>query len=477
MTAKFRCLSGPRLGLLFLLVVSTALRLVLVFRGGQAFWADESRFAAALGACSCFEAGASHQALQLLIGTADHLGFKVLMLGPAWLQIHVNHDNRFPSAIISLFSVANIFWVWRIARRTGAGERAAFWAAAAMACANSMFYWARHYMPYDVSLFWALACASVALSPSPRTRDSLMAGFLGFLAFITYNGYWATVACVLVAHVLLALPDWRSGMRRALLASATLAGSFAILLGGAGLLGFNLLSSYRSFAGSINQGNFDEGYLVFFDYLWRTERFTALIWLASFLSLGWLIRSCPAEDRRRGLMWAAIIVALSSILIVGSNGLGLFVVYGRLVRQVAPFCSLLVGWTAARLFAPLGRGHPGERVALAALFACGAWSMATPLRMEFPVPFHERALGAMVAYQKQHAADSAAVAPDRFRFVYNGFIWPYPSEAPLPNHYLLLLASPHPLSWRPYLYEGFNRAQRDKIEATDITMRVILLQD
>jgi hypothetical protein len=478
MTKFFPKLTGFRLGLVGLLLVSLGLRLVLVMRGGQGFWADESRYFAALGAWQAWAEGQKMDAVRLLIGTADHLGFKVLMLGPSWVQLHVNVDNRVPSSIISLFSVANIFWVWRIARHMGGDEREAFWSAAAMACANSMFYWARHLMPYDVALFWALACAAVALRPTPRLWHSFLAGFLGFVAFVTYNGYWATVACVLTAHVLLAWPRWWLGIARALLGAIGLGGSFLLLLMGARYLGIYLIPSYLGFAGTINQGDFNDGYVVFFDYLWRVEGFTALIWLGALLAFGWLVCSCPAEARRRGLTWVATIVALAAILIIGSNVLGKFVVYGRLARQVAPFCALLVGWTAARLFGPGGRSWRGEGVAFLVLLAGGAWSMATPLRMEFPIPFHLRALEARDAYVRQHVAENpAAVLPQKFRILYDGFIWAYPAEKPLPPHYLVLLSSPHPLAWRPYLYEGFNRDQRDKMEATDITMRLVLLQD
>jgi signal transduction histidine kinase len=257
-----------------------------------------------------------------------------------------------------------------------------------------------------------------------------------------------------------------------------LSGSFLLLLLLARYLGFSLLDSYSRFAATINQGDFNEGYLVFFDYLWRAEQFMALIWLGSLLTFCWLVRSCPTQGQHRGLTWAATIVALVAILIVGSNVLGKFVVYGRLARQVAPFCALLVGWTAARLFGPGGARRRLETAALTVVVAAGAWSMATPLRMEFPPAFYKRAAVAMTAYQAQHAATEAtAVANSKFRFLYNSFVWPYPAEGPLPRHYLVLLASPHPLSWRPYLYEGFNRAQRNKMEATDISMRLVLLQD
>ncbi|HJX64955.1 MAG TPA: hypothetical protein VJ860_13515 [Polyangia bacterium] len=478
MSISVRRPTVPCLGLIAVLLVSLAVRLVLVLRGGQGFWPDEVRYTDVVAELSKWEAGHRREALQLLIGSADHLGFKVLMLAPAWLQTQLKAGIWFPSAIISLFSVANIFWIWRIARGMGADQREAFWAAATMACSNTMFYWTRHLVPYDVSLFWVLACASIALRPAPRVWDSLLAGCLGFLAAITYNGYWASVACVLTAHVLHAWPDTWAVAKRAGLGLLALSGSFLLLLLVARYLGISLLHAYSGFAAMITQGDFNEGYLVFFDYLWRAERFMALIWLGSLLTFCWLVRSCPMEGRRRGLTWATMVVALVAILIVGSNVLGKFVVYGRLARQVAPFCALLVGWTAARLFGPGGSRRRMELAALIVIFAAGAWSMGTPLRMEFPVAFHKRASVAMTAYQEQHvAAEPTAVANAKFRFLCNNFIWPYPAEGPLPRNYLVLLASPHPFSWRPYLYEGFNRAQRNKMEATDISMRLVLLQD
>ncbi len=470
--------SSYRLGLIVLLFVSLVLRLVLVARGGQYFWSDESRYGEAATALDYWEAGDKRAAVLQVMGSADHLGFKALMLGPAWLQKHVNSDIRTPSYIVSLFSLANILWVWLIARRTGAGEREAFWATAAMACANSMFYWARHLMPYDVALCLALACAYVAWKPKPRIWDSLLAGVLGFAAFVTYNGCWALVACILAAHVLRGWPDAWAMTKRSAFGLLGLAGSFCLLLEADMRLNVYLLQSYVDFAGTINQGNFNEGHVVFFDYLWQAERFTALIWLGALLAFFWLARKSSTDERRRGALWVAMIASLAAILIGGSDVLEKFVVYGRLVRQVVPFCALLLGWTVARLLKSRPAWRAAERVALLVLFACAAWSMAKPLRQQFPNGFGYHARLAIDGYNRQIvAAGKAPIPSDRFRILYGGFIWPYPDEKPLPPHYETLLASPHPLAWRPYLYEGFNRDQRDRIEATDITMRLVLLKD
>jgi len=103
---SFRCPTVPCLGLIALLLVSLVLRLALTLRGGQGFWPDEVRYTAVVNALSNWEAGHRREALQLLIGTADHIGFKVLMLGPAWLQTQLKAGIWFPSAIISSSSAS-----------------------------------------------------------------------------------------------------------------------------------------------------------------------------------------------------------------------------------------------------------------------------------------------------------------------------------------------------------------------------------
>jgi hypothetical protein len=485
MTARDVSTTRERTVLVVILVLAFALRVFLVLRGQQGFWADESRYYAAINAVTALAHGDFSGALRAVAGTADHLGFKVAMILPAGLE-HllgwgetVAGSQPIPAIFLCFFSTANVAWVWFLARRLGAPARERLWAVTAMACSCAMTYWVRHVVPYDMALCWGLAAGYVALKPQPRWIDSCLAGLLGFVAFVTYNGYWLLVACFLVAHVLRALPSWREAGRRALGGLVGLAGTFAVLLLLVrSTLHVDLLTSYVQFSGSINQGEFSDGHLVFFDYLWQAERLTAILWLGSLIAFPFLLRRGTAEDRRRGWLWVAIVVGMGLMLILGSDVLEKFVVYGRLARQVAPFCALLVGWTAERLFSAAGRVRPVEVAAFVVLVVAGGMALSVPIRQDFPVPFRVRALAVMTAYQRQHVgSEPGAVAPEKFRFLYDGFIWPNPDEKPLPPHYLVLFARSHPLAWRPYLYEGFNRAQRAQIEATDISMRLVLLQD
>jgi hypothetical protein len=143
---------------------------------------------------------------------------------------------------------------------------------------------------------------------------------------------------------------------------------------------------------------------------------------------------------------------------------------------VVPFCALLVGWAASRIFRDRG-WRAVEVAALASLLACGLNSMREPLRQEFPVEFHRRAVVAMREHQAARAATASPSAPDSYRFMYNAHIYPYPNEVPLPPRAEVLLQSRHPLAWRPYLYEGYTHAQRNLCEATDISMRLVVVQD
>jgi hypothetical protein len=466
---------GPRrhAALAALLALALGLRIVLVARGGQGFWPDERRYGAALEAVDALGEGRCSEAL-LAVFRTPHLGFKLLMVGPALLQRTAGVGLALPALFLSLVSVANIAWVWRIARRAGADEREALWAAAAMACSSSMFYWSRHLMPYDLSLFCALASLHVGWKVEPRALDSWLVGFLGFLAFATYNGYWTLVVCVLGVHALLAWPSWRGAAERAARGLAGLAGGFSCLMAVAYSLNVDLLRSYADFSGTITRGDFEDGYRVFFEYLWHAERLTAIVWAAALPAFGVLARGCGGRTLRRGLVWVAMILAIAGALIASSNLLETFVVYGRLVRQVVPFCALLVGWTAARLLGQAEGWRWREATALLTLVACGAVGCWPPLCQEFPREFHRRA----AAYRETLGARRVAgipvfETPDKFLLL-NARFRPVVRRTPLPPHEVLL-QSPHPFEWRPYLYEGSTRRQRDRYTTADIHMKLVRL--
>ncbi|MCL4764284.1 MAG: hypothetical protein KJ018_21315, partial [Burkholderiales bacterium] len=407
-------------------------------------------------------------------GTADHLGFKLIALVPAAVQHGLGLGLAASAAMLALASTLDILLVFLIARRAGADGVEALGAAFAMACSNAMFYWSRHLMPYDLAMAFALAALLAGLRPGARGAGFLPAGALGFAAFATYNGYWALVAIAFALHVAVALPDVRAGIgRAAALAAGFVLAAAAAVLAVRALAGADAIASWRGFAGTVHQGNFDDGHGIVLGYLWEAERALALLWGLALVALPVAALAGLRADRR-AWWWLACALGVFAILVAGSNLAGQFVVYGRLVRQAIPFLSLLLAWV---LFGPWRRRVsarwpvPAAAVALAAI---AATNFAAPLRLTFPAEFVARGQ-AIVAAQGEipHAADAAT---GRYRFVNAKFMWPMPEDAALPGGARGLLPAPPPRAVAPTQLEGFDRKQRPAYPEADLAMRLVVIE-
>ncbi|MSU69174.1 MAG: hypothetical protein EXS39_00040 [Opitutaceae bacterium] len=464
--------------LLGLLVVSLGLRVALLRNGGPEFWGDETRYESAVDAVKALRSGDMAGAAHAIFAKADHMGFKVAMILPAWGQAGLGWSDRVVALLGSgLFSTLNIVWVYALARRVGAPVAEARWAAFLLAASASMFYWSRHLVPYDMALYWGLACLYTGLRPASRWHHSLLAGVLGFLAFVTYNGAWLLIAFALVVHVLRGWPAWEKMLLRGGFGLLGLAGSLGLLVIGSDFAGLDLLGAYRDFAGTIKQGDFSDGGYVLGQYLWQAEHGIMVVWMgAALVFVGEAVGRREKTLGRPGLYFGGF-MAIGTALILFSNVFEQFVVYGRLVRQTVPFLSLLGGWALARLVAMRWAGRWLRPVLVACLLVLTAANFARPLAQEFPGAFHVKCDNAITAYVER-LPDKAAQMRTRakFRFLYKGFIWPVPEHYDLPPHEVLL-QSPHPLQYEPFLFEGFDRRQRQAIHETDISMRLILIKD
>ncbi len=460
--------------LILLLVVSYALRLVLSLRGGQGFWPDESRYYSVMEAVN---SGNFRTVLNTVASTADHLGFKALSVIPAYLQISFNGGYAVATTFFSLFSTASIGWIWLIARRTGAGQGEALGAALTFACSNAMFYWSRHLIPYDVALFWGLACLYFAVGPKISLGNSLLAGLFGLLTFVTYNGYWTWVALVLSGHVVFVLPNWRAALLRGGGGLLSLVGGFCLLVVLAATLKANLLDSYTQFAGTITQGDFSEGHRVIWEYLWSAESVGLFVWVLAVFGLI-AAQFSGHNPARRGWLWLGGVVGIVAVLVVGSNLLETFVVYGRLVRQVIPFFALLVGYMILGFRPDMGRFRVVRIGLVLLLLFSAAWNFSKPLAQEFPNEFHRRATFEIERLRANALVDGKTpIAPDRFRFVNVGFIWPTPTTMPEYGKIRELCVGQHPLVYSPFFYEGLKRDQRERFLGADIRMRLISIEE
>jgi hypothetical protein len=467
--------------LIALLTVSLGLRGMLIKHGGAGFWADETRYDVSVGAVSALRDGRPEAATEAIFSKADHLGFKVAMMLPAWGQAVWGWSNGVVAFLGSgLFSTLNIAWVYALARRTGASVAEARWSALVMASSASMFYWSRHLVPYDMALFWGLACLFVGLNPAGRWWHSLIAGMFGFLAFVTYNGAWLFVAFALVAHVLRGWPSWKNLVARACFGLLGLAGSIGLLAAWTDHVGMNLFAAYANFAGTIDQGDYDEGYKVLLGYLWEAEHGLMVIWGFSVGIFLVLLGRKRESELGRPALWLSGVVVIGAALVLFSDGFRLFVVYGRTARLMVPLLALLGGWSLARLAAASWARRWLAPVLVAILVAVAAVNFLPPLRQVFPVGpagFYEMGSALRKTYLR-NVSDEAEWRRlnDKFKFLYTGFIWPVPEQYHLPAHEVLL-RRPHPLAYEPYLYEGFNREQRQAMHATDISMCLVLIKD
>jgi len=447
------------------LVFSAALRLRLVERGGQMLWPDESRYTLsreAVGHLATHDHGA---AVRALVGSADHLFFKVLGLLPATVEHHTGSSNAVAAGFFAGFSVLNILLVWCIARAAGAAMREATVAAWLMAGAATHFYYARHLFPYDAALSFGLLALWTGWRPTAGPGRSLACGALAALGFLTYNGAWLFGAMVLAGHVLLA---WREKGR--MLARAGW-GALGLTLPIAGVIALarlladtDLVASFVQFSRSITQGDFGRGWKLLGEYFWAAEGFNLVLGVVGVLLVA--AGALAARAWSYGMRWVAGIVFLLAGLLLLSDVWPKFVIYGRTARVLVPLVCLASAFALERLWRAGGRA--AALAGLAAVLALGqaGANFWPPLVQEFPAQFNRRA--ALLRDDLRQRGEKRQLVT-----IYADMVVGRASllEA-LPDHDVLL-ASPNPMQYRPYLSEGYVERTRVLLEQTDFRMRLI----
>jgi hypothetical protein len=446
-----------------ILAVSFALRLWLSELGGQDFWPDESRYTSARMAAQDLAAGHSRDALVDLFGHADHVLFRPACLPVALLENWIGGIHPLlVSAYLSLFSVGVIWLVWAVARRAGAPESEALWAAFLAAAANSLFLYSRFYLPYDVALFALMGALWLALGRASPTI-SILTGVVAGLGFLAYNGYWLLCAAVLILHTFLGAGGWRRIAVRGACSALGLILVVAAVVGIGAALRHDLAAEYGGFAGSVKQGDFHVGYRVMLEYLWYTERGMALVGLAAFTYA--VLAGFPGGLAGRLGWWLGGVAIVAAGLVFFSDVVPIFMVYGRLTRSAVPFACLGAAQGIDSFVGARGpaRGRWATTVAiLVALLA--SWNFSASLRLVFPLKFQT------IANRKIQAGTGAGY---RFhRVLFAEMLWGRPLHYDLPPA-REILRSAHPMQFRPYQYEGYSAAQREQMNSLDIAMRLV----
>lgn len=449
---------GPARILLLILVASFFLRVWLILAGGQLFFPDELLYERARVAVDAALSG-DIKGFFAPLRYADKFGNTLIWLVPAAIGKAVSQDPRLPPLLLCVFGIVNIWLLWKISLRTGAGESEALVAAFLLSVSTTLFYYSRHLLPYDLSMTFGLLALLVAIREPSKKRDSFLCGLLSSACFLIYGGYWTLSAFTLLLHTFYLSRSPNEMVRRAVLSGTAFAAPFLIIVLPDALYGGNMFFQFISFTRTVTQGSYAEGWSLPFEYLWHAEHFLLVLWLAG-------LAYCLWEARKRTLTkQAAIGIAgilfIYGTLVVLSVGFEKFVVYGRLVRQCVPFFCLMTAHWMIRL----AQSGTMARRPLAALFVLiliqAGFNFYPPLVQVFPGEF------------KRKADDIISLSGQgKYDLLYAHYIFPEPKQVSLGSHEVLL-QSPHPLEFLPYQYEGYTPENRRVLRSTDISMRLI----
>jgi hypothetical protein len=471
--------------LLLLLALASLLRLMLVVQGGQLYWPDERLYSQVL---DIFDLHQGHwfDILKALFSTQEHLGFALISAPIAAVQFAIGHALSrtgnglmlLPGILLSQASVVSIALVYAVARRAGRERTEALIAAALMASATTMFYYARHLLPYDAALALGLLALWCAVGSS--RRDSLVCGAAASAAFITYNGYWLLVAAVLLLHIVHeGRTTIRSAVMRALYATVGFVAVPAAIVLVELLTGAPLMfSGMRRLAGTVSDGYAPEGFSLPWAYLWHAEHALLLAWIgAAFFvvvgRMGW-------NPRRWQTAATWVIAAAFIYLALGCSSaiFHVFVVMGRQTRQVVPFLCLATAAAAVELLER--RRWPSWIVAagVVALLAQTAWNFRQPLQQRFPRDVIAEITTKYGPIDFENTIEGPPLTHDHVesrwvllnaQHLYN----PRTPRPPLPSSIVEVMRFRHPQQFLPYQYEGLRPTERQVLRSSDISMRLI----
>jgi hypothetical protein len=452
---------------LILLVVSMslALRLTLAAHGGQLFWTDEGRYGVSRDAAALLLNKHPLSALGLLFGTADHLLFKIIALVPALLGQAMHAPLCIPAFFFALVSTWVIWLVGRVALAASGDETEALIATFLAATTASLFYYSRHFFPYDLSLSFFLVALAAAFDSKVGFRRSFLVGFWTSMGFLTYNGYWMVGCVTLAAFVLMSWPILQEALARLVGSLLGLILPITGVLAIGHFLGTHLLNSYVQFSTTVTQGNFGIAWRFIPEYFYSSERGIAVAWcLISTMSI--VMFTCHRVPKHL-IILLTMELSLYGTLIIPSDIFSFFAVSARHARALAPFLCLTAASTLAVCLRH-GRLAKHLTVLLLALVALQAGlNFAYPLKQMFPAQFRE------LSNRYLSQALTSDLGP--YEIINGGFLNDPTWSKRTPVGATVLIKKDHPFQYEPYLYEGYTEHARDMYRQSDLSMRLVRL--
>ena len=434
-------------------VLAAALRASLIFSGGQYYWPDERQYREAQQVVARIAAGDPAWASELLKAPSA-VALKLIAFAPATIERLTGDDPRVPGLVFGGCSLVVIWLIAAIARRLDATRDEAFLATVFAGGSTALFYMSRHLLSYDLALMCGLFGMFTGVKREGTRVSSLLTGMWAVAAFLAYAGAWTLAGAVCAIHLADAR-TMREAVRRALLVLVgigAMCAGFAMVYRVAGL---SWLQQMVEFAGTVRQGEFDEGWRLPIEYLWHAEHLLLIVWLAA---LVWCVAhprwAVKTRAARAGLVGATCIYGA---LAITSTALHQFVVYGRLSRPLVPFLCLA---TVAVIGSTLARA---PRLRIATLVAT-TLLVAVQAGINFQIPLWQR-------FPAEFIADIERRYPEPWLFVNAKHLYPGPEQIAIPTGYREVASAAHPLEFRPYQYEGYAEGERRGLRLSDLRMR------
>ena len=489
----------PMRWLALLLLTSVALRMALVWQGGQLFSPDELRYALRpVKLADTLYTGDIGGAVDGMLRYREHHGFVAVGLVPAWIHrlvyaldpdpnmtwrehwLQPMSDFRVSAALLSLVSVACVAMQYALSRQAGGSHAEALLAALLLAASTTFFLFSRHFMPIDAPMLAAQLGMLLALRWRDRgSARGVVVGALAFSVVWIYHGYVTLAAAVGLLYGLLLARDLRQAMLRGL--AMALGGALIflpVLLYNTLVLDIDMIQEMRWFSHTVTLGSYAEGWLFPFLYLGDVESGVALAWLAG-MGLG-ARRLCVGRGVdagwRRGFMWLCALAALYLLMALLSTGLERFVLYGRIARALAPFAALFAAWGLAPI---LSRHRQGGAAFVALVCLLAAANFIPVFQLQHPREFARQVYADYndVSFETTFRSGTHGFLLDelpdaRYKLVNASFYYPVTEMDARPDGEVLLEA-PHPFNHRLWQYEGMTPDMREIVRRDPVMMWLI----
>jgi hypothetical protein len=488
--------------LILLLFIAFLLRFVLVVRGGQFYWPDESRYMKSHRILYFLKNGDIKGAVVFIVGIYVHFGFVLasviaefirylflslcmpnMALKPELLLITKN-ALWVPALFLATASIISIALVYAIAHKSGAQKREGIIAALMMTCSTTMFYYARHFLPYDVSMAMALFAICIGLNIRMNVWKSLVCGLMAGLSFMTYNGYWSLALVAVFIHIFWGKRSVWEMIKRGVIAAA----GFVILP--ISLTIISVISGNKPFLlGMVdfattrdNQGYFGEGWLFVWEYLWQAEHLLLLVWLVSAGALLWLFLKRRQFIPTRAVNWLTAVGVIYFILFLLSTVLKKQEPLGRIARQMVPFFCLITAY-ACEIFIHKYKDSKRLRLlyvlAVAVIVIQVAVNFKQPLMQRFPSDIQRLIMVKYGIVSQDITVEGPVIQGagqkncfSRYVLLNAQHLYPIYGTKSSPKGTILFKTS-HPLQYIPYQYEGYAPKERFILRTSDISMRLI----